>query len=42
MMRLVTEGLRRDVVVQPREADWIGTELNEEEVEALKGLGYMR
>jgi len=42
MMRLVTEGLRHNVVVQPREADWIGTELDKEDVEALKGLGYMR
>jgi len=42
MLRLVTEGLRHNVVVQPREADWIGTELDEEDVEALKGLGYMR
>ena len=42
MLRLVTEGLRHNVAVQPREADWIGTELDEEDVEALKGLGYMR
>jgi arylsulfatase A-like enzyme len=41
-LRLVSEGVRRSVVVPPREADWIGTELDEEDVEALKGLGYMR
>jgi arylsulfatase A-like enzyme len=42
MLRLVTEGIRHSVVVQPREADWVGTELDREDVEALKGLGYMR
>ncbi|MCU0223916.1 MAG: sulfatase-like hydrolase/transferase [Acidobacteria bacterium] len=42
LLRLVTDGIRHDVVLQPREADWIGTELDREDVEALKGLGYMR
>lgn len=42
LLRLVADGIRHGVAVQPREADWIGTELDEEDVEALRGLGYMR
>ncbi len=41
-MRLITQGVRHAAAVQPRDADWIGTELDEEDVEALKGLGYLR
>ncbi len=41
-MRLAVEGVRRSVKVQPRAADWIGTELDPADVEALKGLGYMK
>ncbi len=41
-MRLVHRGLLHTVAVKPRDARWIETELDSGDVEALKGLGYLK